>query len=426
MLLPPRIIAVDDELPHLQGIVTGLNRSGWACLQIHFPNDMASVQPCSHVRLVFTDLHLVAGGATVEMTRNYSAVQSLLETKVIPTGPYLLVVWTRYPEDAQALEGYLRDRMVKKVPAPLSVLSLAKESHLDASGNVTDPDKLVAALRGLVNTNPQFSALLNWEQRVLGAAAAAVSEMQSLTKGAAPTPTLAQVIAQLASAAVGKQNVDTARFQAVNEALLPILADLVGSLRRNASDDTIWAGAFAPTDLDVTLTDPVAARLNRFVHVEQPFAAGGCYRGAVVKLPGSMSGKNFSRRFTIEPQGDVAKKQFGIKPGSGPDAWEWRLVQVQAACDVAQKNPGPLPFVLAAEVKRSGADRNPLKAAWKSPWFTTPSGDARLMINPRFLIDVPASTAARFKSVYRLREQIMVEVSHHIQAQGARPGIISF
>jgi hypothetical protein len=425
MLLPPRIIAVDDELPHLQGIVTGLNRSGWACLQIHFPNDMASVQPCSHVRLVFTDLHLVAGGATVDKNRNYSAVQSLLETKVIPTGPYLLVVWTRYPEDAQALEGYLRDRMVKKVPAPLSVLSLAKESHLDISGNVTDPDKLVAALRGLVNTNPQFSALLNWEQRVLGAAAAAVSEMQSLTKGAAPTPTLAQVIAKLASAAVGKQNVGTARFQAVNEALLPILADLVGALRRSEADDAIWGAAFAQADLDVNLSEQVAARLNRFVHVELPSPAGGTYRGAVVSLPSWMSGKRFNARFTVDPDGEVARKQFGIKAASEATTWDWRLVQVQAACDVAQKNPGPLPFVLAAEVRR-GAEKDPPKAAWKSPWFHTSKGDARLVVNPRFLIDVPDSRAAKFKSVYRLREQIMVEVSHHIQAQGARPGIISF
>lgn len=49
-----------------------------------------------------------------------------------------------------------------------------------------------------------------------------------------------------------------------------------------------------------------------------------------------------------------------------------------------------------------------------------------LVLNPRFLIDFSATEAATFKAVYRLREQIMGEVAHHVHSHGARPGIISF
>ena len=234
------------------------------------------------------------------------------------------------------------------------------------------------------------------------------------------------MIAQLAKASVGKHNVEADRFQAVNEALLPILADRVGLLRGDEADKAIWEKAFGPTDLDANLGSSAEARLNRFLHVEHPPQVGaGCYRGAVVELPQRMLGEGFEARFTIKHDGDVAKKQFGIKGASTPDNWKWRLVQVQAACDVAQKNPGPLPFVLAAEIRR-GAEEKPPGAAWPSPWFTTPDGEARLVLNPRFLVDLPTSEASILTAVYRLREQIMVEASHHVHSHGARPGIISF
>ena len=87
MPVPARIIAVDDELHHLRGLATALNRSGWACLQIHYPEELGTVEPCMHARIVFTDLHLDAGGAMSGSTKKYGIVQSLLELTVKPVGP---------------------------------------------------------------------------------------------------------------------------------------------------------------------------------------------------------------------------------------------------------------------------------------------------------------------------------------------------
>ncbi|QYU68673.1 hypothetical protein J4558_00530 [Leptolyngbya sp. 15MV] len=429
MPVPARIIAVDDELPHLRGLVTGLNRSGWACLQVHYPDELGTVEPCQHARIVFTDLHLDAGGAFGDPTKNYGIVQSLLEVTVKPAGPYMLVVWTSFPEEAGKLADFLGSRM-RSVSPPVAVVPLAKAGRLDADGNLTDPVAFVRDLRKLVADQPQFAALLNWEQRVLGAAAGTVAEILALTlpgkPGTPPPPKLAQVIAQLATAAVGRHNVEHDRFRAVNETLLPILADRVGVLRGEAADKAVWDHAFASTDLDATLAPFVAARLNRFLHVEDaPPAGAGCYRGAVVELPTELDGERFEARFGIKPESKDARREFGIKDGVGTDKWIWRLVQVQAACDAAQQNPGPLPFVLAAEV--DWEERGQLRGgAWGSRCLTLSNREIRLVINARFLIDVPTKRAAGLKAVYRLREQIMGEVSHHLHSQGARPGIISF
>ncbi len=426
---PARIIAIDDELDHLRGLVSGLNRSGWACLQVKYPEEISGIEPCSHVRIVFSDLHLDAGSAMGDSTKNFGIVMSLLETTVKPVGPYLLVVWTSFPDYAAGLAAYLTTR-IGDVPAPVAVVPLDKAGRMDEEGRLIDPAAFVSDLKKLVAEQPQFAALLNWEQNVLGAAAGTVSEIIALARpgkpGAPPPPNLTQVLAQLAKAAVGPQNVEMDRFRAVNKALLPILADRIGVLRGGEEDKAAWASAFADGDLKAGLAPPFAARLNRFLHVEHaPEAAGGSQRGTVVELPKSLGGDAFERRFGITRDGAEARRDFAIKKESGVEKWSWRLVQIQAPCDEAQKNPGPLPFVLAAEVVWD--DRGQvIDAAWGSPCFSTEAGEVRLVLNSRYQVDFSAAEAATFKPVYRLREQVMSEVSHRIHSHGARPGIIRF
>jgi hypothetical protein len=426
---PARIIAIDDELDHLRGLVSGLNMSGWACLQVQYPEELHRTEPCPHVRIVFSDLHLDAGSAIADQSRNFGIVTSLLQETVKPVGPYLLVVWTSFPQYAAGLAAYLTERIVG-VPAPVAVVPLDKAGRMDDEGKLVDAAGFVTDLKNLVAEQPQFAALLNWEQNVMGAAAGTVSEIIALARpdklGAPPPPKLTQVLAQLAKAAVGSHNVEMDRFRAVNKALLPILADRIGLLRGDEEDKAAWASAFAVGDLKAGLAPPFAARLNRLLHVEYaPEAAGGSQRGTVVELPESLGGDAFERRFGIKQDSAEARKDFAIKEESGVDKWSWRLVQIQAPCDEAEKKPGPLPFVLAAEVV--GDDRGQvIGAAWGSPRFWTEAGEVHLVLNPRYQVDFSAAEAATLKPVYRLREQIMSEVSHNIHSHGARPGIISF
>ena len=360
--------------------------------------------------------------------KNYGIVQALLEGTVKPAGPYLLVVWTQFPNEAAALSTFLDERLVD-VPTPVAVVSLDKADRLNDEGKLIDPITFVSDLKKLVADQPQFAALLNWEHNVLSAAAGTVSEIIGLTRpkpnGHPPTK-LTQVLAQLATAAVGHQNVEVDRFRAVNKTLLPILADRIGVLRGNKADKAVWATAFAAGDLEAGLTSPITARLNRFLHVEHPpEVTGASQRGSVVELPNSLIGSGFEKRFGIMPDSKEARKDFAIKEKSPTESWSWRLVQVQAPCDEAQKHPGPLPFVLAAEVgwanKGHVAD-----ARWGSPCFSIEDEHVLLVLNSRYLIDFSVEDAATFAPVYRLREQIMSEVSHHLHSQGARPGIIRF
>ena len=116
MLPGPRIIIIDDELKHLQGLAEGLSGDGIGCLQILFTGDPGIVKRCPHVRVIFADLHLNASGATTSHESHFATIGGLLEENIAPNGPYVIILWTRYPEQAEALKTCLEQ--LRNVPKP--------------------------------------------------------------------------------------------------------------------------------------------------------------------------------------------------------------------------------------------------------------------------------------------------------------------
>ena len=240
----PRVLAVDDNKTHLDGLVNGLQRNGVACLPIHFPSDLP-LKPCPDVRIIFADLHLV--GQASDYTRQFTALGGLIEATIVPRGPYFIFLWTGYPEQATGLETFL-DQNLQSVTKPFAVIAIDKGVHLDSRGNVKDEEDLMAEIVALTRKLPQVGALFDWERNVLHAAGATVSSVLSLASTLAPAHRAAdagKVLAWLGIEAVGREHVENDRFRAVNEALLPILADRIANLRSN---DDVWKNALAATD----------------------------------------------------------------------------------------------------------------------------------------------------------------------------------
>ena len=144
----PGIIVIDDELDHLTGLADGLDRHGMSCHRIHCEGDLAGIGPWPDVRLIVADLHLGSGVLTADPTTDFSVIGALLEETIRPSGPYMMVLWTMYPEQASALRRFLLERL-QDVAKPLDVLPLAKADHLDTEGNVRDEPGLVRAIRDM-------------------------------------------------------------------------------------------------------------------------------------------------------------------------------------------------------------------------------------------------------------------------------------
>ena len=186
-----------------------------------------------------------------------------------------------YPERASELRRFLIKRL-ENVTKPFDVLPLAKADHLDSDGSVRDERALVRAIEEITESLPQLGALFDWERRVLGAAGSTVSSLLELvsTCDVEDQPgEVGRVLSRVAIEAVGRDHVDSDRFRAVNEGLLPILADRIANLRASESNDEIWRAAMDVADRRRALSLERAARLNRLAHIADAAIANGPERG---------------------------------------------------------------------------------------------------------------------------------------------------
>ena len=213
-------------------------------------------------------------------------------------------------------------------------------------------------------------------------------------------------------------------FRAVNEALLPILADRIGNLPSAASHDAVWQAAFASTARPQPLTRTEAARLNRMIHIDIA-VADGSERGVIVPLPPRLE-QDFGQNFGVDKTLS-AKDQFHCRGFDARDnRFRWVLVQAQAACDYAQSHPGPVPCYLGLEMPFAKRTGPPPAALWISPELDV-DGDVReLRVNARFPVSIGPDEFRQGAPIYRLREQILNDLIFHLHSNGARPGMMSF
>ena len=431
-----RIVVVDNEPDHLDGLMNALQRLDLSCRPLYYPQDLDGARPSPHVRVLFTDLKLVEGDMSLDPAACYGAIGGLIQDTVRPKGPYIVVLWTRHDGHAPELLTYLNDNLPVDM-CPLAVAPLAKEKYLIA-GTVTDAQELVRAINEVVVREPQVAALLAWEAHVMDAAGHTIAEigrLARLVKDSDLAGGIAVLLAKMAEASVGKVNVGRDRFGAVNRALVPVLADRVGTSAAQGKDDTAseeaWHAAFDERDVETKLKDRVAAALNCASSIAPGEKQAGDGRGAVVLLSDLPSGEQYWNNFGLSDTATV-EKQFGCKGynGQNEEMCKRVLVQAQAACDHAQGQPGPLPFYLGLDLPTSRIRKRgkPPMACWTSPRFTSSNdGEIRVLrVNARFGMFLSRDLVRSNESVYRLREQLINELIYHIHSYGSRPGVISF
>ena len=426
MLVSPRIIVIDDEPEHLLGLADCLNQEGFACLRVRFTGDPADVTACPDVRIIFADLHLGMGNPSDHKT-NFSMIGGLLRDSIKPSGPYVIILWTQYAEKAEELRAFL-DRLDPHIPRPFDVCPLAKADHLDANGHVNDHDALVNAIYDIVRDSPQLAAMFDWEAQVLRAAGRTVSSILEFagTAGMAQRGNeVGRILTRLAIEAVGEKNVTTDQFRAVNEALLPILADRISALPSSVSDQQLWSQALEPVAGLPGLSVKNAARLNSLVHIADADQTDATERGVVVALPGRFQ-RRFARCFGISEEEAAAQEFRCTGFDDSDDGFSWVLVQCEAACDHAQAKPGMLPFFLGLVFPAGNGGGMPPMSTWRGPALRL-DGDERLIrVSARFPVALPRSYAPAVTPMFRLREQILNHLTYQMHTHVARPGMIGF
>lgn len=427
MLGSPRIVAIDDNKSHLAGLANGLGQSGVACVQIHFKGDLTGFSNCPDVRIVFADLHLLAE-ALSDPKRNFNIITGILETTIKPSGPYFIILWTRSPDQAQALLRHLDERLDPRVTKPFAVCPLPKADHIDGEGTIKDQDKLMEAIRDIIRKSPQVGAMVEWESQVLEAAGRTVSSILDLTSGEEGVERAAgvgRILGRLAVEAVGKEHVDRNRFRAINDALLPILADRVAKMPSGEIDQQLWQAALTIPEGQSMESVEHAARLNRLLHIADVEVVDAAERGVVVPLPPCYR-NGFEDYFSIT-ECNAATQLFGCKDFDPSEPrFRWVLVQCLAACDYAQSNPGTVPCYLGLDFPEENRSSRKVSSTWYGPVFEFGGKSHYLRVNAGCPLALPSSSWRNITPLYRLREQALNDLVYHLHTHGARPGMISF
>ena len=430
MFMSPRVVAIDNDPGDLKALVEGLNLSGIECLAVPFPEGVSSLEHCPNLRVLFADLHLEEDSESSDSNRYFATIGGLIEDPLGPQGPYFIVLWTKYPKEKDALMNYLEQRL-EGVSTPFTVVALDKKNYLDAQ-KILDSEKLVTDIMQISTTSPQFFALLDWENHLLTAAGDTVASLLGLVRGAGSTTDrselLSRLLYKLAEAAAGPEHFNNDRFRAVNDALLPVLADRISSLHSGSVND-VWQNAFDPGEHNQALSKEEVASLNRLIHIAHSFEHSlGNERGAVVALPVRFTANGFSKEFAIEEAKAVAEEFFCSSPSSGDPKYRWVLVQSQPACDYAFNQPGTLPFYLGLEFPSEYERKNgyPRASLWRSPRYEFDGAERLLHISARFPVSLSSYEAIVMAPLYRLREQILENLIQHLHSYGSRLGILSF
>jgi hypothetical protein len=419
MFTVSRVIAIDDESNYLEQLCGALHEIGIPCVPISYPDRMPIEEArwLQGVRVAFCDLHLLRG-AKPEL--NYPVIGSILERMVRPGGsPLLLILWTAYPEDADALRKYLAERHANHQPAALVALD-KKEFVGEAARN------LPGAIREKLNAAPQLRALYEWEDDVATAANDCVGALMALaTKaGGGLAESLDQLLSALAQAATGKQLAADNPGGALQEVLVPLLADRLTYLPEDGERLKRWKEAMPSAVAKKPCKLGGVAEINTALNVVHGTGLGltGRERGAVISIDCLTL---FLYRFGASRE-EVFQK-FAL-----PDSPQhrWVAIQVEPACDFAQQKSACLPFVLALEVPSGSKILEQGKgrpdSLWVSPIFLSETkAEVRLVANVRYVSMISTKKAKSQAGLYRLREPLINELAFHKSRHESRPGIVS-
>ena len=449
MFTPPRFVVVDDNEKHLAGILDALQALGAPGLGlIYDPETGLDGRHLRNVRALFVDLHLIDSAATTDERRHYGIIAGMLENGISPTGgPFVLVVWTEHDHLIEELREYLDASLdpEKNHARPLAVVGLPKTGFIDldtGASNEGRADALRDAVESAVSGQPQLAALVAWEADAQAAAAATLSALVDLVPEDARNSTsiadeLDEILSRLAQEAVGRPHVADAPRAAVSAALAPILADRIVNQDAPEAALTAWREAVTRGDAELErLDDPArAGKVNRMLHVAVPPSENvrSTDWGTVVEFPDTWwrDDEELQRLFGVTRK-RLLGGEYRIERNHR-DQCRPRLVRVGAACDHAQKRPGPLLYLFGLDIptdverKKDNTGAVRLQASeWSSPvlLLDPEAGPFVLAVNTRYWISVGPAEAGGWEPVYRLREQLLMHLITHAGNHLARPGIV--
>ena len=459
------LIVLDDERDELWAVTQGLGTCGLPAIPHLIDAGKLVREPpekYAGVRFLFTDLHVLGGGAT-KLEQHVAALAKFIQTLMKPTC-YVLIFWSKYQDEVVDAQKLLSKYLPTEY-APFAYETLAKEDAKNAADqdeNVAGPASvdLCRQIKEIVDRYPQLKAIMNWEASVSKAAVETtnrlVASISKKTKDGECSFTdhasVRAVLARMAQEALGLPHAPNAPTKGLTLALIPILQDL---LERTNDAGSKELRSFLSIADESPITLPHAglnSLLNDFfIHAESADVPA-LDRGSVIRLSDEYltNAEGFSRdiglsdiagdwkesicrEFVSNWKEKVAADRDNIKKTLATNSVY--AVELSADCDYAQNKQRTQRFMLALFVPSEqvrptfyskSKDSWANESIYSTPEITLGSICGRLLISCRVFIAKPHGIAVEGEAVTRLRKDVIDEISHVYTSHMRRPGKIAF
>jgi hypothetical protein len=459
-------VLVDDNEAELKVIHDCFVRAGIPCLPINYiNNDPDNITGIDHIdtdvltpRVVITDLNLSEG--TLDAKSLAGPLAELL-SNLVKSGPYILYFWSKNASKVEEVVDVLKSRFSDKFNFPLH-WGIIDKTEFNAK-----PSELKNKVQSLLQDSPLFNALFDWENRV---ASAALKTTNSLFEITAPklgdtmshAESLSDTLAVIGNEAVGIKNAMANPSVAIDVGLAPVLNDRLSVM---FSDASLWRDAVPKIGKRSNVQSDTKANLNSFYHIENVNStySKNC-KGVFVKVSAEIVDKpkqkaKFEGKLGRNLDTILTDEFISTRKLEGKSKCEMRqfrteakmssilgFIELSADCDQAQRKTKLHKYVLAAlvpikyeeltyfehdDIKRDRAH----EGIYRTPTFKLNNEMYILLISYRYQIGtVPQSNTNNIEyinkwfgdPIFRLKEQILNDISFQCAQHSMRPGIVAF
>ncbi len=437
-----RIIVVDDKEDEGLKITRMLWKAGLSARFIVYnEKDFIEngIQQSEGVRVVFMDVILIEANIPEDGPKIFSAVQGLLQ-KLISSenGPYVLITWSSYDKQAEALFSYLQERMPAN-QQPTNYKRLNKEEFMGEK-----PSDLFAEVQNCIKDLGVISCLVEWESGVQTAVSGTIQSLGDialeLTRNTRDDA-MKQILWTLAKAEAGKTlNENNAVIH-----LYTILSSLLS--------DRIMNAGFPKGNMCEQLDGSDECEksgnawhrgINTMLHLDFPSAPG--------LSPGNSYGYPESRYDLLDPKLKEDKFLRGhfmcyLNDWSKAEkkelacACQLLLTDITPPCDHAQDKTAWRKYVVATkipieylsscyiynkELKQRNIGHLCGDYLWMTPEFEKEEdGLFAIVFNARFIISLPKAELKDQQPLFRIRQPLLSDMIGWLTRQSSRLGHIA-
>lgn len=454
MICLPSIVLIDDTKDDLDEIQSSLVQAGYPCFPILYQNDEPNnLSGIDHVkieminpRVIITDLNLQE--LQVDAVKLVGPIVEVLK-KLASDGPYLLYFWSKNASTVEKVMELISERY-SDLNFPLYWGVLDKSEFKSKKQNLTNK------VAKLFVENPMFNALFSWENRVTVAAQNTVDSLFKLAKPveindiaqfqSETTTNLQEMLAVIGNETIGIQNAKLEPEVAIEQGLEPVLYDHIAS---NVNiDPAIWRDAVKEIGTKLRAKESVKAFLNSFYHIEElTEGSPKNKRGSWIELNHDYFNdknnelkikRNLGRKIKTLINEEFIDNTQGTKDTrvQAHEAITLGFLELSAECDQAQRKTKLNKYFLSAMIPleyeeftkfRGGNSDTKHAGIYRVP--NVRINGKEYIIKVSFLYQVgsiPDVSKWLGKPLFRLKNQILSDISFKASQHATRPGIIRF